>query len=97
MLTNDIKQSLTVTHALIVCCSLCRVHRKVVSLCVYKEGDWLRMGTWSNNYDSINTLVMHRATAAAIPMIFDDHKLLVNLRYPVHSSQYYEQRSSHRS
>ena len=83
-------------HTLVVCCSSCRVQRKVVSLCVFKEGDWLRLGTWSNRYDSINTLVMYRVIAA-IPILVDDHRLLVYLRYPVHSSQYYMQWLFHTS
>ena len=42
-----------------VCCLLFfRVQRKVVSLCVYREGDWLRLEGVRNRYDSINTLVM---------------------------------------
>ena len=31
----------------------------MVSLCVYREGDWLRPESFMNTYDSINTLVMH--------------------------------------
>ena len=67
----------------------------VVSLCVYKDGDWLQLETLDDRYDSINTLVMRCATAA-IPIPVGDHVVLTYLRYPVHSSQYYKQRSSHR-
>ena len=63
-------------------------------MCVCKEGDWLQLGVSPHKYDSINTLVTHCATAA-IPIVVDDHRLLIYLRYPVHSSQYYKQRSSH--
>ena len=67
----------------------------MVSLCVYKDGDWLQLSDASaETYDSINTLVMHCATNA-IPITVGDHVVLLYLRYPVHSSQYYKQRSSH--
>ena len=71
-----------------------RVQRDVVSLCVYKDGDWLQLDILDERYDSINTLVMHCATAA-IPIPVGDHVVLTHLQYPVHSSQYYKQRSSH--
>ena len=64
-------------------------------MCVYKEWDWLHLDILPNRYDSINTLVMYCATAA-IPISVGDHEVLTILRYPVHSSQYYKQRSSHR-
>ena len=67
----------------------------VVSLCVYKDGDWLQLGTVPERYDSTNTLVMFRATIA-IPIPVGDHVVLTQLRYPVHSSQYYKRRSSHK-
>ena len=82
-------------HALLVCCSSYRVQRNVVSLCVYKENDWLQLGTLPVRYDSINTLVMCYA-AAAITILVGDHVILILLRYPVHSSQYYMQRLSHK-
>ena len=63
-------------------------------MCVYKDGDWLQLSTWRSRYDSINTLVMRYATTA-IPITDGDHIVLTYLRYPVHSSQYYKQRSSH--
>ena len=66
----------------------------MVSLCVYKDGDWLQLDTLSERYDSINTLVMQSATAA-IPIPVGDHVVLTYLQYPAHSSQYYKQRSSH--
>ena len=61
---------------------------------VYKEDDWLQPGTFPERYDSINTLVMYHAITA-FGISFGDRKGLVYLRYPVHSSQYYKQRSSH--
>ena len=68
----------------------------VVSLFVYKDGDWLQLGTaGSDRFDSINTLVMHRAIGTT-PIPVGDHEVLTALQYPVHSSQYYKQRSSHR-
>ena len=80
----------TVTHTP---CSSYRVQRKVVSLCVYKDGDWLQLSTLPDRYDSMNTIVMHCATNA-IPIPVGDHVVLTHLQYPVHSSQYYKQRSS---
>ena len=50
----------TVTHTpCIVCCCSCRIEIKVVSLCVYKHGDWLQLSTHHDRYDCINTLVIH--------------------------------------
>ena len=73
-----------------VCCLLFfRVQRKVVSLCVYREGDWLRLEGLRERYDSIITLVMHRVTAAD-PISISDHKVLAYFRYPVYSSKYYK-------
>ena len=66
----------------------------MASLCVYEDGDWLQLSTLPDRFDSVNTLVMHCATAAiGIPV--GDHVVITQLRYPVHSSQYYKQRSSH--
>ena len=79
-------------HTLLVCCCSYRVQRKVVSLSVYKDGDWLQLSAWRYRYDSINTLVMCFATTA-FPIPVGDHEVLTSLRYPVHSSQYYKQRS----
>ena len=67
----------------------------MASLCVYKDGDWLQLGTFNERFDSINTLVMYGA-AGALPIPVSDHVVLTYLRYPVHSSQYFQQRSSHR-
>ena len=64
-----------------------RVQRKVVSLCVYRDGDWLHFERTRDRYDSINTLVMQCATTA-FPILIGDHDVLVNFRYPVHSSKY---------
>ena len=61
----------------------------MVSLYVYKDGDWLQLDTFIERYDSINTLVMHRATSAT-PIPVGDHVVLTHLQYPVHSSQYYK-------
>ena len=71
-----------------VCCLLFfRVHRKVVSLCVYREDECLRLEGSRERYDSINTLVMCRVTIS-VPIPIDDHKVLALLRYPVYSSKY---------
>ena len=67
----------------------------MVSLCVYKDGDWLQLHIYTERFESINTLVMLHATGA-IPIPVGDHAVLTYLRYPVHSSQYYQQRSSHK-
>ena len=73
-----------------VCCLLFfRVQRKVFSLCVYREGDWLRLEGEREMYDSINTLVMRRVIAA-IRIPIGDHKVLVYFRYPVYASKYYK-------
>ena len=67
--------SYTVTHTpCIVCCCSCRIQRKVVSLCVYKHGDWLQLSTYHDRYDCINTLVIHCATAYCFPVPVGDHK-----------------------
>ena len=72
-----------------VCCWLfCRVQRKVFSLCVYREGDWLELEGVRNRYDSINTLVMQCATTTS-PISIGDHKVQVCFLYPVYSSKYY--------
>ena len=83
-------------HVCVCVVYTCRVQREVVSLYVYKEeGDWLQLSRLYRRYDSINTLVMRCATATcSIPV--GDHEVLTYLRYPVHSSQYYKQQSSHR-
>ena len=73
-----------------VCCLLFfRVQRKVVSLCVYREGDWLRLEGVRSRYDSINTLVIRNVTLA-VPISIGDHIVRANFRYPVHSSKYYK-------
>ena len=64
----------------------------MVSLHVYKEGDWLQLGTYIERFDSLNTLVMSYATAA-IHIPIGDYVVLTHLRYPVHSSQYHKQKS----
>ena len=73
-----------------VCCLLFfRVQRRVVSLCVYREGDWLELKEAHARYDSINTLVMlYATTAVAIPI--GDHEVRALFRYPVYSSKYYK-------
>ena len=73
-----------------VCCLLFfRVQSKVASLCVYREGDWLRLEGESERYDSINTLVMRGINAVAFIQI-GDHEVLAHFRYPVYSSKYYK-------
>ena len=67
-----------------------RVQRKVVSLCVYREGDWLALEGVGERYDSINTLVMRCGTIAVFIPI-GDHKVLASFQYPVYSSKYYKQ------
>ena len=62
-------------------------------MCVYKEWDWLQLDTLTERYDSINTLVIRFATGT-IQVSVGDHEVLTCLQYPVHSSQYYKQRSS---
>ena len=71
------------------CLLFFRVQRKVVSLCVYREGDWLHLDRRRKRYDSINTIVMLCAITT-VPITIGDHKVLVNFRYPVHSSKYYK-------
>ena len=73
-----------------VCCLLFfRVQRKVFSLCVYREGDWLRLERVRNRYDSINTLVMSFVTGT-VPILIGDHTVRACFRYPVYSSKYYK-------
>ena len=73
-----------------VCCLLFfRVQRKVVSLCVYREGDWLQLEGVRNRYDSINTLVM-RCVTITLPISIGDHIVRASFRYPVYSSKYYK-------
>ena len=58
-----------------VCCLLFfRVQRKVVGMCVYREGDWLRLEGWRERYDSIYTLVM-RCVTTAVPIPIGDHEV----------------------
>ena len=71
------------------CLLFFRVQRKVVSLCVYREGDWLSLEVMRKRYDSINTMVLSRATKT-VPIIIGDQEVLVQFRYPVHSSKYYK-------
>ena len=73
-----------------MCCLLFfRVQRKVFSLCVYREGDWLRFEGVRSRYDSINTLVMYSVNLA-VPISIGDHIVGAYFRYPVHSSKYYK-------
>ena len=73
-----------------VCCLLFfRVQRKMFSLCVYREGDWLELEGARARYDSINTLVMcHLITA--VPISIGDHEVQARFQYPVYSSKYYK-------
>ena len=56
-----------------VCCLLfLRLHAwKVFSLCVYREGDWLRLEGVRARYDCINTLVIMDNVDAALPYASD--------------------------
>ena len=73
-----------------VCCLLFfRVQRKVFSLCVDREGDWLRLEGARSRFDSIKTLVMRYATLA-FPILIGDHEVQAYFRYPVYSSKYYK-------
>ena len=73
-----------------VCCLLFfRVQRKVVSMCVYREGDWLELEGMRERYDSINTLVMDYVSAA-VPIPIGDHTVRACFRYPVYSSKYHK-------
>ena len=47
---------------------------------------WLHFERDRDRYDSMNTIVMYHLTTA-IPIPIGDHKVLVNFRYPVHSSK----------
>ena len=66
------------------CLLFFRVQRKVFSLCVYRDGDWLRIERSRERYDSINTIVMHRLSAT-VPITINDQIVLVLFQYPVHS------------
>ena len=73
-----------------VCCLLFfRLQRKVVSLCVYKEGGWLELEYVRERYDSINTLVMYCATSAT-PIPIGDHTVQACFLYPVYSSKFHK-------
>ena len=61
----------------------------MVSLCVYREDDWLRLEDYREMFDSINALVMRHVTAA-FPIPFGVHEVLVYFQYPVYSSKYYK-------
>ena len=74
-----------------VCCLLSfRVQRKVFSLCVYREGDWLQLEGARAIFDTIKTLVMHGVTRSVRIPIFGDHEVRALFRYPVYSSKYYK-------
>ena len=66
-----------------------RVQRRVFSLCVYREGDWLELEEAHARYDSISTLVMNSVNAA-VPITIGDHTVRAFFRYPVYSSKYYK-------
>ena len=66
-----------------------RIQGKVVSLCVSREYDWVRLEDYRDRYDSINTLVMYCATAA-VPISIGDHEVQACFQYPVYSSKYYK-------
>ena len=71
------------------CLLFFRVQKKVVCLCVFRDGGWLNFEISSERYDSINTMVIHCA-ATVVPITIGDHEVLVNFRYPVHSSKDYK-------
>ena len=76
-------------HCVCVCVSCLlffRVQRKVVNLCVYRDGDCLRLEGMRDRYDSINTIVM-RYVSTRVPITIGDHEVLVKFQYPVHSSK----------
>ena len=59
------------------------------SLCVYREGGWLRLEGAHARYDSINTLVM-RHFNIGVHIAIGDHQVRVSFRHPVYSSKYYK-------
>ena len=61
----------------------------MISLDVYRDGDWLRLEGEEERCDSINTLVMSHVTET-FPILIGDHEVLACFRYPVHSSKYYK-------
>ena len=61
----------------------------MISLDVYRDGDWLKLEETSDRYESIKTLVMH-SVHIATSIIIGDRKVLALFRYPVHSSKYYK-------
>ena len=61
----------------------------MVSLCVYRDGDWLHFERESERYDSINTLVIDRVSRS-VDIPIGDHVVRVYFQYPVHSSKYYK-------
>ena len=61
----------------------------MISLDVYRDGDWLRLEGERERYDSINTLVMQCLIKASYISI-SDHGVLASFQYPVHSSKYYK-------
>ena len=62
-----------------------------MSMYIFKRGDWLQLESMDERYDSINTLVMSGAIST-IPVTVDGQVVITNLRYPVHSAMYYQQR-----
>ena len=85
--TLSLQSSSQLLYTMSVCCLVFfRVESKVVSLRVYREGDWLRLEGSRERYDSINTLVMLYATAA-VPISIGDHTVLAFFQYPVYSSK----------
>ena len=62
-----------------------------MSMYIFKRGDWLQLESMDERYDSINTLVMSGAIST-IPVTVDGQVVMTNLRYPVHSAMYYQQR-----
>ena len=74
-----------------VCCLLFfRVQRKVVSLCVYREGDWLRLEGFEEQIWLYQHISDVHSVIAAVPIPIGDHEVQAYFRYPVHSSKYYK-------
>ena len=61
----------------------------MISLDVYRDGDWLILEGERERYDSIKTLVMHHVDSA-VSISIGDQEVLAWFRYPVHSLKYYK-------
>ena len=52
----------------------------MISLDVYRDGDWLGLEGMNERFDSINTLVMH-SVIASVAILIGDHTVQVYFRY----------------